>query len=129
MTKYFLARTVMKVPLDKDPEAWRKASPLELVHEDLPPFFVIHGANDTLASTRKARTFVERLRAASRAAVVHAELPGAQHAFEIFPSVRSIHVVLAVERFLDYIYSQYLRARGEEPPLEGSVTAPKGEGS
>ena len=129
MTKYFLARTVMKVPLEKAPEAWRKASPLELVHQDLPPFFVIHGANDTLASTRKARAFVERLRAASRALVVHAELPGAQHAFEIFPSVRSIHVVLAVERFLDYIYSQYLRARGEEPPLEGSVTAPKGEGS
>jgi acetyl esterase/lipase len=131
MTKYFLARTVMKVPLAKDPEAWRKASPLDLVHEgaDLPPFFVIHGANDTLASTNKARAFVERLRVASRAPVVHAELPGAQHAFEIFPSVRSIHVVLAVERFLDYIYSQYLRAHGEEPPLEGSVTAPKGEGS
>src|SRR2546423_15679021 len=102
MAKYFLARTVMKVPLEKDPGAWRKASALELVHGDLPPFFVIHGANDTLASTRKARMFVERLRAASRAAVVHAALPGAQHAFEIFPSVRSIHVVLAVERFLDY---------------------------
>ena len=129
MTKYFLARTVMKVPLKKDPEAWRKASPLELVHGELPPFFVIHGANDTLASHRKARLFVERLREASSAPVVHAELPGAQHAFEIFPSVRAIHVVVAVERFLDYIYSQYLRARGEQPPLEGTVTGAKGESS
>jgi acetyl esterase/lipase len=131
MTRVFLRRMVMKVGLDEDPEAWRKASPLELVHENVPPFFVIRGTNDTLASHRKAQAFVERLRAASHEPVVYAELPGTQHAFELFPSVRSIHVVVAVERFLDYIYTRYLRARGEDAPLEGSVTArqAKGEGS
>jgi hypothetical protein len=32
--------------------------------------------------------------------VAYAELPGAQHAFDVFASIRSAHVIRGVERFL-----------------------------
>ncbi|MGZ4146056.1 MAG: alpha/beta hydrolase, partial [Actinomycetota bacterium] len=35
----------------------------------------------------------------------YVDLPGAQHAFDVFPSIRSAHVIRAVERFLDYVLS------------------------
>ena len=73
--------------------------------EDAPPFFVIHGAHDSLVPVTETRRFVEQLRAVSRAPVVYAELPGAQHAFDVFPSIRSAHVTRATERFADHVYS------------------------
>ena len=59
-------------------------------------------------------TFVRHLRDVSRSSVVYAELPGAQHAFEIFHSLRTRHVVRGVDRFLALVYSKYLAQR-EDP--------------
>ncbi len=95
---------VMKAKLAEEPEKFHQASPLDRVSEDAPPFFVIHGDRDTLAPVQYARELVRRLRERSRAAVVYAELPGAQHAFDIFYSPRSVRVVEGVERFLSRIY-------------------------
>jgi hypothetical protein len=64
--------------------------------------------NDTLVPVAEARLFVELLRGVSRQPVVYAELPGAQHAFEVFVSVRSMHTVLGVERYLASLYSDHL---------------------
>jgi acetyl esterase/lipase len=111
--KWFLTRTVMKTSREKDPELWRLASPQALVSADDPPFFVLHGSNDTLVPVDEARGFVKKLRAVSDSPVVYAELPGAQHAFDIFPSLRTAHVIRAVERFLDYVYSGHLAAKVE----------------
>jgi acetyl esterase/lipase len=111
--KHFLERVVMKSKRSEDPELWRKASPQAQVSADDPPFFVIHGHHDSLVPVREARLFVERLRAVSKSPVVYAELPGAQHAFDIFPSLRTGHVIRAVERFLDYVYSGHLSAKVE----------------
>jgi len=83
---------------------YRAASPLDLVHENAPPFFVLHGRDDLLVPVAEARLFVERLRAASRNPVAYAELVGAQHAFDVVPSIRSGHVVDGVHRFLDWAY-------------------------
>jgi hypothetical protein len=47
----------------------------------------------------------------SRAPLVYAEIPGAQHAFELFPSLRSTFVIHGVERFLAYVYSRHLARR------------------
>jgi len=80
------------------------------VHADAPPFLVIHGDLDTLASVEEARRFVAALRAVSRNPVAYAEIPGAQHAFELFPSLRSMLVVHGVERFVASLYSQNLGA-------------------
>ena len=48
----------------------------------------------------------------SRAPVVFAELEGAQHAFELFHSPRTHHVIRGVHRFLGTVYSEYLQAIG-----------------
>jgi acetyl esterase/lipase len=106
----------MKVKRSDDPELWRKASPQALVSPDDPPFFVIHGQYDTLVRVEEARMFVEKLRSVSQSPVVYAELPGAQHAFDIFPSLRTGHVIRAVERFLDYVYSGHLSQKVEVEP-------------
>jgi acetyl esterase/lipase len=112
-----LERLVFKKKFDSDPEAFRQASAIYRAGPDAPPFFVIHGAHDNLAPVKEARRFVERLREVSGDVVVYAELPGTQHAFDVFPSIRTAHVVRAVERFADYVYSEWLRKREqiEEP--------------
>ena len=74
--------------------------PLAHVSPDAPDFFVLHGANDSLVDVRQARAFVDGLKAESKATVTYAEFPGTQHAFEVFGSIRSHHVIKAVERWL-----------------------------
>jgi acetyl esterase/lipase len=93
-----LARLVMKT---REEEAYRKASPLARVNADAPPFLIIHGRNDTLVPVQEARLLVERLRATTSNPVLYLELPGTEHAFDVFPSVRSDAVVRAVGRFLE----------------------------
>lgn len=115
----FLERTVMKSSRDAHRKEWEKASPLFRIHPDAPPFFVIHGSHDSLTSHEEARFFADRLRATSREPVCYAEIPGAQHAFEIFHSKRTTHVVRAVERFLSWVVS---RDRCQAPRLLGSAT-------
>ncbi|MGH3517005.1 MAG: alpha/beta hydrolase fold domain-containing protein, partial [Haloechinothrix sp.] len=88
------------------------ASPLSRITEDAPPFFVIHGKHDSLIPVSDAREFVRRLRATSRQPVAYAEISGAQHAFDIFPSIRSAHVVRGVQRFLEWSYVQTRAAAG-----------------
>jgi acetyl esterase/lipase len=102
----FLARRVFKSELHSDRAAWEQASPVSHVGPQAPPFFVLHGTNDSLVPVGQARSFVDELRKASDRPVVYAELPGAQHAFEIFPSVRTHATVHAVERFLAVVRSE-----------------------
>jgi len=66
---------------------------------DVPPCFVVHGDQDTLVVVEDARRFVEQLRATSSNPVVYAELPGAQHGFDLFRSRRLDTVVDAIEAF------------------------------
>ena len=112
------------------PEDYRAASPLCRVTPDAPPFFVIHGRNDTLVPVVEARTFVERLRQVSQAPVAYAEISGAQHAFDIFPSIRSGHVVRGVERFLDVVHRRWKGERIErvtvDRPPAGEPASSKG---
>jgi acetyl esterase/lipase len=101
----WLEKTVMPCSPRTDPTLWDLASPIEQVRADAPPFFVLHGTHDSLASVDEARLFVERLRSVSRNAVAYAELPGAQHAWDIFRSVRAMHSVHAVTRFLEWAHA------------------------
>ena len=70
-----------------------------------PPCFVVHGDQDTLVIVEDARGFVEQLRATSSNPVVYAELPGAQHGFDLFRSRRLDTVVDAIEAFTAHIRS------------------------
>jgi acetyl esterase/lipase len=97
---------------DMDPvnflDSYIAASPLDRISDKAPPFFVIHGERDSLVPVHEARAFAQRLREISKNAVVYAEITGAQHAFDIFPSIRSAHVVRGVERFLEWTYRKSL---------------------
>ncbi len=107
-----LERRVMKTTFEKTPEAFEKASPISRIGPDAPPFFVIHGTHDTMVPVGEARHFCDVFRRVAGSPLVYAEIPGAQHAFEIFPSVRSTFVVHGVERFLAWLWGRHLAARG-----------------
>jgi acetyl esterase/lipase len=107
MRDLFLGPRVFFDNARRNPEPFEKASPILRVHKDAPPFYVIHGTNDTLVSIGQARTFVEKLRDASDHAVAYSELSGTQHAFDVFPSVRSQHSVRGVDRFLRWAYDNW----------------------
>jgi acetyl esterase/lipase len=107
-----LRRYVMKRDA-KYPEDFRAASPLYRVSADAPPFLVVHGRNDTLVPVAEARAFVERLREVAKNPVAYAEIPGAQHAFDVFPSFRSAGVLRGVARFLEWAHA----TRDERAPV------------
>jgi len=105
----FLAGWVMKTTWEEHPEVFEDASPILRITPEAPDFFVIHGAHDTLVPVDQARQFVARLRETSKQSVVYAELPGAQHAFDVFPSIRSAHIVRAIDRYLHWHWNSYRR--------------------
>jgi acetyl esterase/lipase len=96
-----LEKRVMKTTQAEHPEIFRDASPTQRVHAEAPPFFVLHGQNDTLVPVDVARTFVSSLRAVSKAPVAYAELPLAQHAFDVLASLRCQATTAGVAAFLD----------------------------
>ncbi len=107
-TRRLLAKLVLKT---RERSAYEKASPLARVHAGAPPFFVVHGRNDTLVPVAEARLLVRRLREQSGQPVLYLELPGTEHAFDVFPSIRSDHVVRAVGRFCELLRLRESRAR------------------
>ena len=112
MRDQFLAPRVVKRSWAENPDVFEAGTPLLRVGKDAPDFFVLHGAHDSLVSVEQARLFVQRLREVSGATVVYAELPGAQHAFDVFPSIRSQHVVRAIDRYLHWHWNGWRRQRG-----------------
>lgn len=103
----FLTRFVFKASPAEAPELWRRASPLYRVHPGAPPMFVLHGANDALAPPQQARAFATALKAVSRQPVVYAELPLAQHAYDLLGTVRNSAALHSVACFLAYAASRH----------------------
>ena len=116
---YFLAPRVFKKDPVTDREEFVRASPLAQVSPDAPDFFVLHGTNDSLVDVRQARAFVEKLKAESKRTVTYAEFPGTQHAFEVFGSIRSHHVIRAVERWLLHHHALWVREGQSETSAAG----------
>jgi acetyl esterase/lipase len=112
-----LERVIVRSRLNKDREAFERASPLFRVNPDAPPFFVIHGSHDILALVEEARAFVSRLREASREPVAYAEIPGAQHAFDHFLSIRALYTVRAIARFGEWANQRF--SGGPHAPASG----------
>lgn len=84
------------------------SSPVALAGPDAPPMLLVQGGNDTGLGVpvSTAREWARELRAGSDEPVVHAELPAAQHAFDLFASVRARTTADAVEDFLAWARSQ-----------------------
>jgi acetyl esterase/lipase len=107
MRDAFLGPRVMQTTWQDTPDVYEAASPILRITPDAPDFFVIHGELDTLVAVEQARLFVAELRRRSTASVVYAELPGAQHAFDVFHSIRSAYAVRAVDRYLTWHWTTW----------------------
>jgi acetyl esterase/lipase len=82
------------------------SSPLAHIGPDVPPFFLAHGDSDTTAPVEGARAFVDRLSSMSRNPVIYAELPGGQHTFDLFHSIRFESVINGIEAFTTWVMAQ-----------------------
>jgi acetyl esterase/lipase len=78
------------------------SSPLDRLG-DAPPFFFVHGDKDSSTLVEDTREFVARLRRASSHPVLYAELPGAQHTFDLLFSLRYSYVIEAVTAFCGWL--------------------------
>ena len=94
---------IMPKPLHDDPELWRDVSPLSNVHEDAPPHLIIHGSHDPMMSPADSTHFSTSLQAVSASSVAIAILPGAQHAFDLLPSLRTAMTVRKILQFLNAV--------------------------
>jgi acetyl esterase/lipase len=108
-------RTVVQRRGPEHANVFAAASPMHRVHVGAPPFFVVHGANDTIVPVEQGRAFVHALQRVSQNPVAFAELPHAMHAFDIFGSVRTAATARAVAQFLDAVRAQAGVARPAAP--------------
>lgn len=107
----FLEDRVMHATPEQDPGLWDMASPVAQIHDDAPPFMLLHGELDSLAPLADARTFAQRLRRSSSNPVVFVELPGAEHGFDFMHSPRTEAAIDGVHRFLEWVRSRHLASR------------------
>ena len=118
-----IERLVLKSSPATDRERWRRASPLAWAGPQAPPMMLLHGTNDSLVPVDGARRLARALRASSDQAVVYAELPRAQHAYDIYASLRTLYSVRAVEHFLAWVRAGYVLAGGAPAPMADEGTA------
>ena len=111
--RHMLERVVMKRKFADNPELFARASPIDRVHADAPTFLVVHGTRDTLTPVEDARHFIEKLRAVSKKPALYIEMQGAEHAFDTFPSIRTVPVIEAIERFLESLHRAYLAGKSD----------------
>jgi acetyl esterase/lipase len=102
-----LARHVLKVKRKDHEAAFAAASPITYLDDQAPPFLLVHGDRDSLVPVAEGRSFYAALREVSNAPCAYFEIPGAQHAFEVFPSPRTLHVLRGIEQFLDFVHTRY----------------------
>ncbi|MDF3340569.1 alpha/beta hydrolase [Mycolicibacterium septicum] len=118
-----LERLIVKLPLAANDQVYKDASPITLVHPDAPPFFVLHGANDSLIPVGEGRDFVAALRRVSKSPVVYAEIPHAQHAFDIFGSPRGHYTADAVAEFLNWARARAQLDSGLRDELDDEIAS------
>jgi acetyl esterase/lipase len=116
----FLEHFVMRTRYADDPELFKSASPISHAHNGAPPFFVLHGENDSVIPSAQAQAFCTTLREAGAPTVCYAELPNAHHAFDIAATVRSRLSADAVADFLGVVYGRYVRLRTGSLPAQAS---------
>lgn len=98
-----LQKFIVKKPFAGNRQLYLDASPITRVRADAPPFYVLHGEDDSIIPVQEGREFVEALKAVSNNPVVYSEIPHAQHAFDFFGSPHGDYTAQAVGRFLDWV--------------------------
>jgi acetyl esterase/lipase len=102
-----LRKSIIKQTKEENPSLYALMSPISHINTDAPPFMLIHGDKDSLTSLGEAQYFASELDAISKQTVDFAEIPGAQHAFDIFSSLRSDYVMLGVAERLGQWYNNF----------------------
>lgn len=103
----FLQKFVVKKPILANRQVYVDASPSYRLRADAPPFFILHGQDDSIIPVPEGREFAEALREVSTSPVVYAEIPHAQHAFDFYyGSPRAHYTAQAIETFLFWVRAQ-----------------------
>jgi acetyl esterase/lipase len=103
----FLERGVVGRSLRASRELFESLSPMHRAGRQAPPMFLIHGEIDTFAHVEEGRRMAMRLRQVSTEPVAYAEIPGAQHAYDIFLSRRALETVRAISRFGGWVLERW----------------------
>ncbi|HEX4360506.1 MAG TPA: alpha/beta hydrolase [Pseudonocardia sp.] len=117
-----LENKIIGTTFAEDGRTWRQASPALRVGPRTPPFFVVHGSTDAIVGVEQSRRFVAALRKSSPSVVGYAELPHAQHGFDVLATARTAYTVDAAYRFLDSVWRRSVAAgAGETGRSEAGV--------
>ena len=101
----FLRKFVVKKPFAENKPTYVDASPIERLRPDAPPFFILHGQDDSIIPVPEGREFAVALRDVSTSTVAYAEIPHAQHAFDFYGSPRAQYTAQSVEKFLSWVHA------------------------
>jgi acetyl esterase/lipase len=102
----FLQKFVVKKSFAEHRQVYEDASSIRRLRPDAPPFFILHGQDDSIIPVAEAREFTEALRGVSTSTVAYAEIPHAQHAFDFYyGSPRAHYTAQAVETFLSWVHA------------------------
>jgi dipeptidyl aminopeptidase/acylaminoacyl peptidase len=104
----FLERVVMRRSQSRHPEDFAAASPLARIHENGPPFLLIHGELDTIIPVDAARQFHTALGAVSRNPVHYSEIPRAGHAFDLVDTSQARRCAVETTRFLNEVRDHHV---------------------
>lgn len=104
--KQHMRDTVLGCDATENEQLWINASPIAKISNVAPPFFVIHGSNDSMLAAEDAEIFAAKLRAVSANPVVYAGLPGTHHGFDLVHSVRTEYTINHVSAFLEWAYAR-----------------------
>ena len=103
----FVKYALMRVSRNEDPDIWDLASPYCQISHDSPPGFLIHGDADNLVDLDYSTTFADRYAEVTGRECPLLVVPGAVHAFDVFPSIRSYYTSIAIFRFLLTLHADH----------------------
>ncbi|MGJ8560139.1 MAG: alpha/beta hydrolase fold domain-containing protein [Litorimonas sp.] len=99
----FLSKLVMPGPITTHRDLWDKSSPMAHIKADAPPMLILHSRQDALADFDSAKAFAHAIDQVSDHAVVFAELPNSQHAYDISYAPPTPEHVRVVHHFLEEV--------------------------
>ena len=108
----FISQKIIQQTREAAPEVFEDGSPISWIHregvaESAPPFCIVQGTHDSLVWVEEVRRFVAEFAPQTSVPLVYAELPRAQHAFEIFHSPRTSHFLNAAAAWLEWVSAQH----------------------
>lgn len=110
----FIPKVVMKQSRTNANELYTRASPLDQVRPDAPPFMIIHGDFDSIVLAKESQVFAKALNGEGVDVAYH-EVPGAQHGYDAIPSIRTRAVCRRVAAFFIEVARTHDQS-GQKPP-------------